>query len=108
MVTFFRKIFIVLDGLNVFPLSARGIRAGMIMALNMSAEMTARCGVRCIRLSAPSSGSAANIIGTITKYFAMSFAMLKVVTIYGLGGIVLPFIGIKLIAILITVLRVTI
>ena len=33
---------------------------------------------------------------------------LKNVTIYGLGGIVLPFIGIKLIAILITVLRVTI
>src|SRR5699024_3522532 len=60
---------------------AGGIRQGMMMALKINADRIALFGVlRCMMFKTPSWGIAAiNMAGMIAKYFAISFAMEKVV-----------------------------
>src|SRR5213080_483336 len=71
----------VLVGLNPMPLMARWIRSGIIAALNIIADKTAVFSPSPRMLRAFSWGRVdANITGTIAKYLATSFAMLKVVT----------------------------
>src|SRR5207249_5033264 len=81
MRAFLMKRDIVLVGLNRIPLIARGIRSGIIAALNIRADRTAVLSPSPRMLRVVSWGRVeANIAGTIAKYFATSFAMLKVVT----------------------------
>src|SRR6478736_1164278 len=77
-----RRILDAPSGRNRTPLSARGIRRMMMMALKMTALRMALCGVaRRITLSGAIWGKVPrSIAGIMAKYFATSLAMLKVVS----------------------------